>query len=318
MASKIPGAKINETVSLPFVGLGTYKSEKPEELVNAVKAAIQSGYRHFDCAHIYFNEEHVGKAIRESIQESNGALKREDFFIVSKCWNTYHSRPKVAQCLDQILQRLQLDYLDLYLIHWPMGFKEDAGDYPVGPDGKLEGSDVHYTETYQAMEDLVATGKTRFIGLSNFNISQIKDILQIAKIRPVCNQFEVNPLLQNNELVEFCQQNNIIVVAYAPLGAPDRGWSKSGDPIPLENPKLLELAKKHNKTPAQVILRWLHQRNIVVIPKSVTPSRLAQNIQIFDFELSQEDIDVFKLFLKEQFRFYAFDESDNHKFYPFK
>jgi aldehyde reductase len=313
-----PTKKLCNGMQIPVVGLGTYKEENEEKLVNAVKAAIKAGYRHFDCAHIYFNEQHIGKAIRESIQESNGALKREDFFIVSKLWNTFHSQEKVNASIDDILKRLGLDYLDLYVIHWPMGFKEDVGDYPVGPDGKLIPSDIHYTDTYRYMEDLVAKGKTKMIGVSNFNIQQLKDILGMCKIKPVCNQFEVNPLWQNIELVDFCKSQDVAVVAYAPLGAPDRGWSKAGDPVPLENPRILQLAKTYNKTPAQIILKWLLQRDLVVIPKSVTPSRIQENINLFDFTLTNEDMDVFKDFLKEQFRFYVFDQSNNHPFYPFK
>ena len=130
------------------------------------------------------------------------------------------------------------------------------------------------------MEEIVNQGKSKSIGISNFNIEQIKEILGMCKIRPVCNQFEVNPLLQNNELVDYCQSENIAVVAYAPLGAPDRGWSQQGDPIPLEDPVILDMAKRYNKTPAQIILRWIVQRNLIVIPKSVTPSRIAENSQV--------------------------------------
>lgn len=132
------------------------------------------------------------------------------------------------------------------------------------------------------MEELVKLGKVKSIGISNFNIEQTKEVLKICTIRPVCNQFEVNPLWQNEELVNFCHSENIAVVAYAPLGAPDRGWSKTEDPKPLQHPLILEMATRCNKTPAQVILRWLIQRNIIVIPKSVTPSRIAENTQVYN------------------------------------
>jgi len=312
----IYNAKFSNGLEIPVLGLGTYKEENEEVLIKAIKSAIQSGYRHFDCAHIYFNEQHIGKAIRGSFAESNGSLKREDFFITSKCWNTFHSTQKVHLCLDQIIERLGLEYLDLYLIHWPMGFKEDAGDYPMGEDGKMIASDVHYLDTYKAMEECVRNGKAKSIGLSNFNIQQIQDVLNNCTIRPVCNQFEVNPLFRNEELVQFCQKNDIVVVAYAPLGAPDRAWLKSEDPVPLQHPIVLNLAKKHNKSPAQIILRWLLQRNIVVIPKSVNPGRIEENSKIFDFTLSDEDAAEFNNF-KDQFRFYKFEVSDNHPFYPF-
>ncbi|RMZ97105.1 aldose reductase-like [Brachionus plicatilis] len=313
----INNLKFSNGLEIPSLGLGTYKEEKEDVLVDAVKAAIKSGYRHFDCAHIYFNEQHIGKAIRDTIAESNGALKREDFFITSKCWNTYHSREKVHLCLDQILQRLGLEYLDLYLIHWPMGFKEDAGDYPLGEDGKMIPSDIHYLDTYKAMEECVRNGKTKSIGVSNFNIKQLEDVLANGEIKPVCNQVEVNPLFQNAELIEFCQKKNIVVVAYAPLGAPDRAWLKTEDPVPLQHPIVLNLAKKHNKSPAQIILRWLLQRGLVVIPKSVNPTRIEENSKIFDFNLSSEEMTEFKNF-RDQFRFYKFEVADKHQFYPFE
>ncbi len=132
---------------------------------------------------------------------------------------------------------------------------------------------------------MVRKGKTKHIGISNFNVKQVQDVLNICQIKPICNQFEVNPLLHNNELVTFCQNNDIAVVAYAPLGAPDRSWLKSEDPVPLQHPKILELATKYNKTPAQVILRWLIQRDVIVIPKSVTPTRIAENADVI-FNLS--------------------------------
>jgi aldehyde reductase len=315
--SLAPTVKLSNGLSIPLVGLGTYKEEDESKLIVAIKEAIKAGYRHFDCAYIYFNEQHIGKAIRESIEESNGKLKREDFFIVSKCWNTYHSKEGVKKSIDDCLARFGLDYLDLYVMHWPMGFKENDVPLPT-ENGKCVPSEFNFTDTYKYMEELVEQGKTKSIGISNFNIQQCKDILSICKIKPVCNQFEVNPLWQNEELVDFCLSNDIKVVAYAPLGAPDRGWSKSGDPVPLENPLILDLAKKYNKQPAQIILKWLLQRNLIVIPKSVTPSRIQANIDLFDFELSSDDMAVFKTFKKEQFRFYVFDISDNHPAYPFK
>lgn len=313
----------NHTLSngfkMPSVGLGTYKEDKEEVLAKAIKAAVAAGYRHFDCAYIYFNEQIIGKALRECIAESNGKLKREDFFITSKCWNTFHSKKAVAEHMDDCLKRFGFDYVDLFLIHWPIGLKEGTAEpIPMGDNGKPLLSEVHFTETYQALEELVNQGKTKSIGLSNFNIEQVKEILGMCKIRPVVNQFEVNPLLQNRELVEYCQSENIAVTGYAPLGAADRAWAESGDPMPLEDPFILEMAKAYNKKPAQVILKWLLQRNIIVIPKSVTPSRILENIQLFDFELSAEHMESFKTHFTKEFRFYKFDIADNHPCYPFK
>jgi aldehyde reductase len=147
--TKVPNIKLNDNTCMPIIGLGTYNEENEQVLVDAIKAAVKIGYRHFDCAYFYNNEHHIGRGLRESIAESNGKLKREDFFIVSKCWNTFHSRARTRECLDLILKRLDFDYLDLYLIHWPMGFQEGDDPNPLGDDGKIKQSDVHFIETYQ-------------------------------------------------------------------------------------------------------------------------------------------------------------------------
>lgn len=317
MSTTIPTKKLCNGMQMPYVGLGTFKEKDENKLITAIKSAIQSGYRHFDCAYCYHNEQHIGRAIRESIAESNGQLKREDFFIVSKCFNIFHSKEKVKYSIDTCLERFGLDYLDCYLMHWPMGFKEDAGDNPQDENGLIIPTDVHYIDTYKYLEELVDQGKVKSIGVSNFNPEQLQDILNMCKYKPVCNQFEVHPLLQANEWVDFCQKNDVAVVAYAPFGAPDRFWGQPGDPVLLEQPQLLELAKKHSKSPAQIILRWLHQRDIIVIPKSVTPSRIQENANIFDFELTPEDMAVFKLFT-QHFRVYALLDCKYHPFYPFK
>jgi diketogulonate reductase-like aldo/keto reductase len=161
-------------------------------------------------------------------------------------------------------------------------------------NGKVIGSDIHYLETYHALEELVTEGKVKSIGVSNFNISQLQDVLDNCKIKPVCNQFEVHPLFQNKDLVSFCLKNDVEVVAYAPLGAPDRAWLKPEDPVLLETPFLLELSSKHKKTPAQVILRWLVQRGITPIPKSVTPSRIQENSQVCHQEITNFNVQIFK------------------------
>ncbi len=156
------------------------------------------------------------------------------------------------------------------------------------------------------MEEMVRKGKTKSIGLSNFNPKQVETILRMCKVRPVCNQFEVNPNLHNNEWIDYCQKENITVVAYAPLGAPDRSWSKQDDPVPLRSEQVGNLAKKYGKTPAQIILKWLLQRGLVVIPKSANPARIAENLDLFDFNLTEEDCREFSKF--KEFRFYSYDE----------
>lgn len=314
----IPSHTLSNGLKMPSVGLGTYKEENEEVLVAAIKAALDAGYRHFDCAYVYCNEHIVGKALREAIEQSNGSLKREDLFITSKCWNTFHSKEAVAAHLDSCLKKFGFDYLDLFLMHWPMGFREgEEGFIPVEND-KCVPSEIDFMETYHAMELAVEQGKLKSIGLSNFNVEQTKRVLAECKIKPVVHQFEINPLLQNNELVDYCQSQNIVVTGFAPLGAADRAWALEGDPLPLKNPVILEMAERLKKSPAQVILRWLLQRNIIVIPKSSNPSRVVENAQLFDFELSEDDMNIFKTKFPKEFRFYLFDIADNHPEYPFK
>jgi len=314
MSPQIPTKKLSNGLEMPVVGLGTFEAKEPEVLKAAIRTAVTAGYRHFDCAYIYKNEATVGQALHEIIAESNGALKREDFFIVSKVWGTFHSKERVAESLNMILESLGFDYIDILLMHSPMGYKEDSDtDLPFGADGKLIPSDVHYTDTYKAMEALVATGKVKSIGLSNFNVEQAQNILHMCKIKPVCNQVEISPTCRNEELVEFCLGKHVLPVAYTPLGAPCR--VQSGEPNILELPLIVNLAKKYNKTPAQVVLRWLLQRDIAVIPKSVTPDRIKSNLDLFDFKLTDEEKDEFnKLPVK---RFITYQFVDTHPHFPF-
>lgn len=325
---EIKSIKFSNSLEFPMVGLGTFRtSEDKEGFKKALKYALKIGYRHIDGAWLYKNEEAIGEAVSEAIQESNGQLKRSDIFYVSKCWNTFHSRDEVKKTLNDSLNKLGFDYIDLYLIHWPMGFKEGTGEPfprdPANPETRLY-SDVHYLETYQGLEDLVREGKVKSIGVSNFNISQLQEILNNCEIKPVNNQIELSPYLHNDKLVDFCQKNDIVVSAYGPVGAGSQTTDRPDLPILLENPTILYLSKKHNKTPAQICLRWAIQRNIVVLPKSITPSRILENAQIFDFTLSHEDMNKIKE-INYNFRNYGVEhlelyygiEITKHKFYPF-
>lgn len=303
--------------NMPLVGLGTFRSDDKALLKQAVKHAIKVGYRHIDCAWVYGNEDAIGQAIKESIAESNGTLKREDLYIVSKLWNTFHSKHLVKGIFSETLSKLDLQYIDLYLMHWPMGYAENLGEsIPKDKDGNRLYSDVHYLETYKAMEELIKEGKVKNLGVSNFNISQIQDILSNCEIKPINNQVEVNPYIQNDKLIDFCQKNSIIVSAYGPIGAGQKSTNRPDLPILLENETLKRIGNKYGKTPAQVCLRWLLQRNLVVLPKSVTPSRIEENIQLFDFSLSVEDMSEIKG-LNQNLRNYGVEMTKNHKFYPF-
>ncbi|KAL6446183.1 hypothetical protein ACFW04_001075 [Cataglyphis niger] len=283
----IPTVTFSNGYKMPMLGLGTYKSE-PGEVTQAVIDAIDIGYRHIDCAHVYGNEKEVGIAINAKIAQ--GVVKREDLFITSKLWNTFHRPDLVEPAIKQSLADLGLDYIDLYLIHWPFGYKEGGPLFPTTPEGTTFLSDVDYVDTWKAMEDVLAKGLTKNIGVSNFNSEQITRLLENALVKPVTNQIECHPYLTQKKLSNFCKEKDILITAYSPLGSPDRPWAKPDDPKLLEDKKLKELGQKYNKTPAQILIRYQLDRGHIVIPKSVNKSRIAQNSEVFDFKLSSDDI----------------------------
>jgi len=299
---------------MPVLGLGTWKSAK-NQVYEAVKYAVkEAGYRHIDCAFVYGNEHEVGNAIHELI--STRVVKRQQLFITSKVWNTFHSKQKVVENFEKTIKALQIDYLDLYLIHWPMGYKEGDDLFPKDDKDNVLYSDVDYTETWQAMERLVEEGKIRSIGVSNFNQQQIGRILSICRLPPAVNQVEMHPYLTQQELVKFCHEKRIVVTAYSPLGSPDRPWAKPEDPSLLEEPVLKEMAKSYNKSVAQLLIRFQIERSLVVIPKSVTPKRILENAQVFDFQLSDEDMRKIEKFDRGH-RFCALAHVKSHPHYPF-
>nr|CAD7577935.1 unnamed protein product [Timema californicum] len=289
--------------------LTLFQSE-PGVVKQAVEDAIDAGYRHIDGAHVYGNEKEVGAGIRNKIAE--GIVKREDLFITSKLWNTKHKQDAVVPACKNTLADLGLDYLDLYLIHWPFAFSDNDGLFPT-KDGKADVIDVDVTETWKGMEECVKLGLAKSIGISNFNSEQIKKVVTSATIKPVTNQVECHPYLNQKQLRELCKEHNIIITAYSPLGNPGSKFNAPGTPNILQDAKLKELAKKHGKSVAQIILRYLIDIGTVPIPKSVTKTRIEENINVFDFKLSPEEL-AYVDSIDRKLRTCAFDTTPGHNY----
>ncbi|UOQ92668.1 aldo/keto reductase [Halobacillus shinanisalinarum] len=246
---------LSNGVKMPWVGLGVYKMDSGEEVVNAVRSALDLGYRHLDTASFYDNEEGVGQAIKES------GIPREELFITTKVWNDEQGYEETLEAFDRSREKLGVDYLDLYLIHWP-----------------IQG---RYKDTWKALEKLYKDGKVKAIGVSNFLTHHLDDLLKDAEIKPMVNQVELHPELYQKEMIDYCKQQDIQVEAWSPIG---RGNY-------LDNPVLQELAEEYNKTPAQIILRWDLQHGIVTIPKSTHKERQQENADLFDFELTDNEVE---------------------------
>jgi diketogulonate reductase-like aldo/keto reductase len=246
--------QLNNGVSMPLLGLGVYLMRPGKETYEAVKAALEIGYRLVDTASFYGNEEDVGRAVRDS------AVPREEVFITTKLWNDDHGYDSVLRAFDASLKRLGLGSIDLYLIHFPVPNLRD--------------------ESWRALEKILAGGRARAIGVSNYTERHLKDLLSQSSVVPAVNQVEFSPFLYQRDLLEFCRKQRIQLEAYAPLTAGRR----------LDNPRITAIAKKHGRTNAQVLLRWAIQHEVVVIPKSTHADRIAENAQVFDFELTSEEV----------------------------
>jgi len=246
---------LHNGIKMPWFGLGVFKVQDGEEVVESVKAAIRNGYKSIDTAAVYKNEEGVGQAIKEA------GVPREELFITTKVWNSDLGYETTLQAFETSLDMLGLDYLDLYLIHWPVAGK--------------------YKDTWKALEKLYKDGRVKAIGVSNFHVHHLEDLLSTAEIKPMVNQIEYHPHLTQKEVHDFCKKEGIQLEAWSPL--------KQGEL--LNDPVIVEMAEKHQKSPAQIILRWDLQNEVVTIPKSIKEARIIENANIFDFELTSEDMD---------------------------
>jgi len=277
----------NNNDKMPILGLGTWKSE-PGEVGKAVQEAIRIGYRHIDCAAIYGNEAEIGKALKEVLQA--GLVTRDELWITSKLWNNAHAREEVSIALKKTLADLCLDYLDLYLIHWPVATRPGVV-FPGKGDDFLSLDEIPLSETWAGMEECVESGQAKHIGVSNFNIKNIEE-LSNAKIRPEVNQIELHPYLQQEEMLSYCNVNNIYLTAYSPLGSFDRPDVMKGanEPSLIENPVVGKIAQAHGCSAAQVLLRWAIERGTSVIPKSTNPGRLSENLKAVNLKLDNQEM----------------------------
>lgn len=273
---------------MPILGLGTWKSS-PGDVYKAVKEALRIGYRHIDCASIYGNESEIGQALAESFEE--GVVTRDKLWITSKLWNNAHGSEDVQPALEKTLADLRIDFLDLYLIHWPVIIRKEVLFHERASD-LVALEDMPIAKTWQVMEKMVTKGLCKHIGVSNFSIDKLSKLLETAEINPEMNQIELHPYLQQTDMLDFCDALSIHLTAYAPLGSADRPARLKVDdePVLLEDQVITGIAQRHGVTPAQVLISWAINRGTAVIPKSVNPERLKQNLAADEISLSPEDM----------------------------
>lgn len=272
---------------LPALGLGTWKS-KPGDVYGAVIAAIKLGYRHIDCATVYGNEAEIGEALTDAM--SQGLVRRDELWVTSKLWCDSFAIEDVEPALQKTLADLQLDYLDLYLLHWPIPLKK-GGRMGVADD-YVNPLEQPVSSTWQVLEQLRVKGLTRHIGVSNFSKAKLQSLIENATLKPEVNQIELHPYLQQADLRAYCREQSIHLTCYSPLGSQDRPsvLKAKDEPVLLNDPVIKKIANHHEKSPAQVILSWALSQGLSTIPKSVSGERLEENLEAAEFDLSVEEL----------------------------
>jgi alcohol dehydrogenase (NADP+) len=283
-------ATLNTGAQMPLVGLGTFLSTT-DEVQGAVRAALKAGYRHIDCAAAYRNEDKIGEVFAEFFNDPKSGVKREDVFITSKCPPMCTHPDTIEATLKKTLKDLQLEALDLYLIHQPNFAEEKKEEKGKWTYGKRKGFGIQ--DSWRVMEKCHEAGLAKAIGISNFNAALVCDMQNYAKVVPAVNQVERHPYLAQNRLVDFHKENGIVTTAYAPLGAPGlmaKKFEGTDVKAPLSCQTIVDIAAKHKKTPAQVLIRWSVEQGVVVIPKSVKPHRIVENFDVANFKLDADDM----------------------------
>lgn len=273
---------------IPAIGLGTWQSEN-KEVNNAVRYAIDIGYRHIDCAFIYGNEIPIGQAIKESLKSEE--LSREELWITSKLWNNSHKPEDVIPAIKKSIKDLRVDYLDLYLIHWPVVQKSDVINARNGSDF-LPLNDVQIEETWEAMQELKQEGLAKHVGVCNFSIDKLKNFKKSGLPTPEVNQIELHPYLRQEDMLQYAQENQIVITAYSPLGRGLIYQGKTDFPTLLEHEIIKSIAEELQVSPAQVLIRWALERGTAVIPKSVNPKHIKSNLATLNFRLTDEHLQL--------------------------
>ncbi|XP_030385405.1 aldo-keto reductase family 1 member B1 [Scaptodrosophila lebanonensis] len=307
-----PKVKLSSGYDMPVLGFGTYKM-RGYQCSTAIHCAVETGYRHFDTAFYYENEKEIGEALRTQIQMGN--VSRENIFLTTKLWNTHHAPADVIRICQKQLETLGFDYVDLYLLHFPVAYKHMCDEImKTETDGAIETTDIDYIDTWRAMEELVRMGLVRSIGVSNFNMDQVQRIIQCSSSKPVVNQVEIWPGFMQKDLVDYCRYNGIVVQAFAPLGQPDR---ELHTPIYFFSEGMKRLVKKNKRTAAQIVLRYLIDYGVVPIVKAANPLHITQNLDIFDFKLDDTDTRALRG-IKQKRRIVKYLQVKDHEFYPFE